>query len=238
MPQKKSRLMRKQESRSLRRAVLFTFLTILLGLAIVFLGIPALIRLAVFVGNLRSTSTPIESQDTLAPAPPRLESLFEATNSANINLQGFTESGVTVEIFLNDIIGEKIIAEADGSFLFSNLQLEKGENEIYVLATDQNGNQSQKSNKLIIIYDNIPPELNIIEPTAESQFSTDEEKVEIKGKIEESGTITINDRFVILNSEGNFSYPINLQEGENKIKIIAIDKAGNQTEKEMIITRE
>lgn len=238
MSPKSSRLVRKREARSLRRAVLFGFLTVLLALALVFLGIPALIRMAIFIGNLRSSSTPIETKDVLPPVPPRLKPLAEATNKAQINIEGFAEKGATIKLTLNGIANKETVAKTDGTFLVSNIKLSQGKNEIYAIATDQDGNTSQKSAILVIDYDNTPPELIVNEPADNSVFSSEEKTIEIKGETEEGVTITINDRFVILGAEGKFDFSFTLSDGENKIKIVAVDKAGNQTEEEITVTLE
>ena len=86
MRRRRSRLTRKEDALNLRRAVIFGGLTVVLALGLVFLGIPALIRMAIFLCNLRSSSQPIETGDTLAPSAPRLKSLPEATNSAQIKI--------------------------------------------------------------------------------------------------------------------------------------------------------
>ena len=230
-----SRLAKKEEARNLRRALLFSFLTLALALGLIFLGTPALIKMAIFIGNLRSASVPIETKDTLPPAPPKLKPLPAATNSAQITLEGFAEAGSTVEIFLSGISTKKTITETDGSFLVSNLELTLGRNEIEVQATDKAGNTSQKSNKLVIIYDETPPDLIIKEPVKGASFFTPEKQIEIKGETEPEATVTVNGRFVIVDSEGKFNYPLTLSEGENRIKITATDQAGNQTEEEITI---
>lgn len=238
MPPKTSRLVRKQEARNFRRAVFFGFLTVLLALALVFLGIPALIKMAIFIGNLRSSYTPVETKDVLPPVPPRLKPLPEATNLEQIKIEGFAEQGATVEIFLNGVFKEKIITETNGSFLASNLKLNQGRNEIYTTATDQAGNTSQKSDILIINYDNTPPEFTIKEPANNSVFSSEEKTIEIKGETEGGVTMTINDHFVIVSPEGKFSSSFTLSAGENKIKVVVTDKAGNQTEQQITVTLE
>jgi len=237
MASTRSRLARKQEARNLKRALLFVFLTVILGLAMIFLGIPLLIRLAVFVGNLRGSAAPIESQDTLAPTAPRFEALFEATPSSQIDLKGFTEAGAMVTVFQDGDQQEEVVAESDGSFLISNFNLDEGENEIYAVAKDEAGNESQPSKTLRITFDQTPPELTIAEP-AGSTLITNEEKIEISGSLNEPGRVTINDHLVIVGPENTFRYPLALQEGDNKIIVVAQDKAGNQTEQELTITRE
>ena len=232
-----SRLTRKEKRRSLRRTFLFGFLTLILSLGLIFLGVPLLIKMAIFIGNLRGSYTPVEIEDTLAPSPPRLKPLPEATNSRQITIQGFAEAGSTVEIFLTGIKEEEVVAESDGSFLTSNLELTSGRNEIYAIAIDKEGNQSQPSGKLVVAYDDEPPELNITQPES-AEVSTDEKEIEIQGETNEEVTIMINDRLVIVDVENKFSYSLGISEGENKIKIVATDKAGNETEKEITVKRE
>ena len=67
-------------------------------------------------------------------------------------------------------------------------------------------------------------------------FVSTENEIMVKGKTEEKATVTVNERFVVVGSEGNFEYSLTLSEGENKILIVAIDKAGNKTEKELKVT--
>jgi len=233
---RRSRLRRKEEARSLRQAIFFGTLTVVLALGLVFLGIPVLIRMAIFLGELRSSSLPVETKDVLPPAPPRLRPLLEATNSAQIIVQGFAEPGSTVEVLLGGISTKKIIAEDDGAFKASGITLTLGRNEIIVTATDEAGNTSQESGKINIDYDETPPELEVSEPADGATLFGEENKITIKGKTEEKTTVTVNDRFVIVDSGGNFEYPFTLDEGENTILVVATDKAGNKTEKEIKVT--
>lgn len=231
-----SRLRRKEEARSLHQAFLFGILTIILLLLLIFWGIPTLIRMAIFLGNIRGSSLPVETEDTLPPTPPALSPLPSATNSAKVNLRGFAEAGSTVEIFLNNISERKLIAEKNGTFVASEITLNSGRNEIAAEATDNAGNTSQKSGKIVIFYDITPPELTISEPADRSYFSGMENQIKIVGKTEEDITVTVNDRFVIVGSEGNFEFVFTLSDGENLIRIVATDQAGNKTEKELTVS--
>ncbi|GAI81896.1 unnamed protein product [marine sediment metagenome] len=194
--------------------------------------------MAIFIGSLRSSYTSVETKNILPPASPRLKPLSEATNKEQIEIQGFAEAGTTVEIFLNGVSKQKSVAETDGSFLISHVKLNRDKNEIYATATDQEGYTSQKSGILIIYFDQTPPELTINEPADNSTFYAEEKVIKIQGETEEDVTITINDRFVIVGAGGKFSSSFTLSEGENKIKIVATDKANNQTEKEITVTLE
>jgi bacillopeptidase F len=231
-----SRLARKEEKRSIRQAIFYGGLIFILALGIIFLGIPVLIKMAIFLGNLRSSSMPVELKDTLPPTPPVLKPLPEATNSAQLVVGGFAESGATVKIFLTGGEEKEVVADNEGTFTFDNLKLTLGKNEIYALATDKAGNKSVESEKIIVWYDNTPPELEITQPTDKMTISEEDNKLEVIGKTDPEATVLVNEHLVVVDREGNFKYPLTLSLGENEIKIMATDKAGNQTEKSLIIT--
>jgi hypothetical protein len=230
---RRSRLSRKQKAKNIRQAVIYGSLIFLIALGIVIIGIPLLIRVAIFVGDLRQSSQPVENKDTLPPPPPILKPLPEATNSAQIDLHGFSEPSATTEIFVTGQSPQKVIADKEGAFSLNNLALTIGKNEIHAVATDKAGNASQESEKLTIFFDQTPPELEILEPKNNDEFFGNQNQVTVKGKTESKATAYINDHLVIVDREGNFEYPISLEKGENKIKIVAVSKSGNQTEKEI-----
>jgi len=230
-----SRLARKQEAKNLRRAVLFGFLSLILVLCLVFLGLPLLIKMAVFLGNIRSSYLPSEKDDTIPPPAPLLLPLPEATSSAQLNLSGFAEPGATVEIFVSGISQEKIVADNNGSFSVDNLRLTEGKNEIYALATDKAGNVSQPSEKASVFLDQTPPQLTILQPPNNTTFYGLQKRVEIKGETEEEASVIINDHLAVMEAGGKFRYSLTLLGGENKVKIVATDKAGNKTEEELTL---
>ncbi len=230
MTKRFSLLTRKEEKRNFRKAFLYGFLTILLGMALFFLGVPALIKMAVFIGSLNSSSTPIERSDNLSPSPPTFKPVFEATNSAELSLYGFAEAESTIKLFLNGKEKE-VIADNDGNFTFNEIKLKLGKNEFYAFATDKAGNESNISKRITVFYENEPPELEISSPEDGSTFWEEDKQIDILGKTDPDANLLINDHFVVVNQEGGFSYQISLTEGENEIKVIATDKAGNETER-------
>lgn len=231
-----SLLARKEEKRNLRRAVLFSFLTLILGLVLIFLGIPALIKIAVFLGNLRASSVPIELKDNIPPVPPTFKPIPEATNSAEIPVSGFAEPGSTVKIFLTGEEEKEVVADVESGFTIDSLKLTMGRNEISAVAVDKAGNKSEESEKIIVWYDNEPPKLEISQPADKTTFYESEGVVEIKGTTESEITLTINDHMVIVDKDGNFRQQIALSLGENNITLVATDKAGNQTSKTLTLT--
>lgn len=230
---RRSRLARKQKTRNARRAIVFIVLTLILALILVFVGIPLLIRLAIFLGDLRSSSILPEKGDTIPPSPPRIVLPFEATNSAQISLKGYAESGTTVKIYSSGTAEIEVIVDNDGQFKVKDFKLTSGRNEITAVAKDEAGNESQSSIPTVIEYDTSPPDLEIINPEEGTTISGLENKIKIEGKTDVETRLAINNRLVIVDPEGKFSYSYSLKEGENSFNIIVWDKAGNQTEKEL-----
>jgi len=229
-----SRLSRRQEKENLRKAFIYIILAIVLMGATLFLGIPVIIRVAIFFTEIRGSSLPIEQTDTLAPSPPKINTLPEATKTAYINLSGTGEAGSTIEIYFNDKNIISIISDNDSKFSTGKLRLEEGKNSIYAIAVDNKGNQSSSSEKHYVWYDEKPPELDITSPQDGDNFYGSQEKtITIQGKTEPEVSVILNDRIIIVNSAGEFSTTLSLNEGENQIRVVAQDRAGNETEKEI-----
>lgn len=219
----------------MRRAFFFGFLTLFLVIILLFVGIPILIRLAVFLGEVKKTPEAIDTGDTFPPPPVRMHPLPEATNSARLSLSGFAEAGSTVEIFLDDSFAFKVLTKNDGTFLTNSLELENGNNEIYAIAIDEAGNKSLESEKQLVYLDVSQPDLSVTEPEDGATISGPENTIIVKGVSEADVDLRLNGRVVLVDQEGNFSHQLSLVEGENQIRLIATDKAGNTTEKEIVL---
>jgi hypothetical protein len=229
MKRRYSRLARTEERQSIRRAIFFTFLTIISIFAFIFLGLPVLAKFAGFLTDIKKSGLPIERNDTTPPAPPKLDSLPEYTNEFSVEIKGTTEAGASVILFLNND-EEELVVNKDGEFNFT-FKLDKGENTVSVKARDAAGNESQVTDTYKIIFDNEPPELEITSPEDGKEFyGSKERQVSINGKTEESASVTINDRIVAVDVSGNFTFVTTLSEGENGFTIKTEDKAGNSNE--------
>jgi len=177
----------------MRRAFLFTILTILAILGVLFYGLPSVARFAAFLSDLRKSSLPVDRNDTTPPAPPRLDRLPEATKEPEIEISGVTEEGATVILTLNGK-DEEVVADADGKFRFS-YSLRKGENQILTKAKDRAGNESQPTAGITVVFDNEAPKLDISAPADGSQFYGDgQRQLAIKGTTEVGITLTINNQ--------------------------------------------
>ena len=224
-----SRLRATEERKNNRRAVFYILLTLVSIVLLVVFGLPSIVKMAAFLSDLRRTSTPVDQNDITPPAPPRLDNLPEATNQKSIEIQGSAEEGANITIYINDET-QTVVADNEGRFnLRTNLI--KGENTISAIAKDSAGNESQKGNKEVIVFDDESPNLEITSPENNKQFyGSKERQIVIDGKTEPGASLSINDRFVFVEEDGTFSYATSLSEGDNNFNIKAQDKAGNTTE--------
>jgi hypothetical protein len=74
------------------------------------------------------------------------------------------------------------------------------------------------------------PKLSIDSPGDGSEVKGSN-PIEVKGKTDPDVTVSVNDFQAVSGSDGSFSYFLTLKDGGNDIKVIAIDDAGNKTEK-------
>jgi len=82
--------------------------------------------------------------------------------------------------------------------------------------------------------DTTGPDLKITSPKDDIEVS--EDKVEIKGVTEVSATVKVDGKKAE-NDLGEFKAEVELEEGANKIEVVAEDAAGNKTKKEITVTR-
>lgn len=75
--------------------------------------------------------------------------------------------------------------------------------------------------------------LSITEPASKTTTSS---SITIKGQTLPNADVAVDDKSVKADSQGNFSAPVTLDEGDNSIIVVANDANGNYAEKEIIIT--
>ncbi|MDZ7587430.1 MAG: Ig-like domain-containing protein [Patescibacteria group bacterium] len=227
----KTRWQKKKEKDSLRQA--FKYLLFVLGLLFLLIrfGLPALIKMATFLGDLNSSKQPIEKLESSPILPPRLNPLPMATASAEINISGYSQSGNTVKLFLRGISIEETTADANGEFRFNKIHLKDGENEIYAKANDNQGTESEASTAFTIVVDTEMPKLEINQPQDGQRFFDKDNPITVSGMSEPELNLLINNRFVLVKDDGSFSNSFNLSPGDNQIEVVARDDAGNETKK-------
>ena len=214
------------------------FLSIL-GIVLVMLfvfkfGIPLLVNLSLFLSGSKDNQKQSRNHDPSFVAPPILNSLPQATSSANIIISGLASKNQTINLYINNDLIDKTKTKDNGSFSFQE-SIKPGENTIKAKAVAKDG-ESEFSQTITTALKSAPPSLNVNSPSDGQSFTKDQNIADVKGITNADVKITINGFWAITDDDGNFSYRLPLQNGENKIKIIATDTAGNKNEKEIKVS--
>ncbi len=219
---------RLEEKRQKRR--LTVAIAGMLGIVVffAFFGVKILVGFSLLVDRLRG-STPAQQITQSLLLPPILDPLPTATNSATLNITGFGTDGTDVIIYVNEKEEEKVTVEKNGTFETLLSSLSEGSNTISSRATDGKGNVSDPSNVLTVLIKKKPPILELTAPADNASVTGDNNKILVSGKTEENASITINSRVVVVKGDYTFTYDFPLNEGENKLNIVATDLAGNTT---------
>ena len=125
---------------------------------------------------------------------------------------------------------EKSESDNKGQFEFRGVRLQEGENTIEAYL-EKEGKRSSPAG-LNIIYKKEPPEITVNEPENGRKFFGEDKTVIIRGETENNARLSVNDRFIIVEPDGDFEYSVSLNEGENNFIFKATDIAGNSHEVE------
>ncbi|HLO11051.1 MAG TPA: S8 family serine peptidase, partial [Pseudoneobacillus sp.] len=106
--------------------------------------------------------------------------------------------------------------------------LHVGSNELTAVA-DVEGKDTQTSLPVKVIFDATAPVVTVFDPV--NDYITNKDVVTVNGSVSDDnqGSLTINDQHVKINTDGTFSYPVVVTQGENTITIKATDLAENET---------
>ncbi len=173
--------------------------------------------------------------DIIPPQVPVLLASPEATNSSSFTIEGFTEASSKVELYFNEDPGVTSKSDIDGKFKFL-VKLISGENKYLLKAIDDANNSSQSTLKTIS-FDSKPVDFNLISPADGTEFfGKANQVVSVIGKSNKTNvTVLVNNSFTDVDKEGTFTYKFQMAEGENKVKIVITDKAGNSVQKEITL---
>lgn len=211
------------------------FLTFLILAFIVYATLswvlPSVIGGVGFISHVLKPPKPAVKSISDSPilAPPVLNIPYEATNSAKIDIRGYSTAEANVKLFLDDEEKDIVKVSSDGSFVFKNIDLNIGINNIYGKTIDEKGTESLSSKTIKLIFDNEKPKLEVTEPS-DGVVVKGERKIKISGKTEPDAQVFINGSQIPLGAEGNFSSDFSLSDGENHITIKSQDRASNSTE--------
>lgn len=227
----RSRLSRRMEQKT-KRNLLLSVLGIILVILLTFkFGIPFLINLTFFLSGSKGNREQSENKYPSFIAPPILNSFPQATSSANIIISGVASKNQTINLYINDNLIDTSKTKDDGSFSFK--ETISSEESVIKAKVVVGNKESEFSQPLTTAFKSSSPSLNISSPSDGQSFSKDQSIAEVRGTTDADVKITVNGFWAITHDAGNFSYRMPLQNGENKIKIVATDIAGNRTEKEI-----
>lgn len=210
--------------------LLWGILAVVLVVVMIKWGIPLFVN--ILAGPAEQNGNALASvEDNVPPQIPILSPLPEATNSANLLVEGFTEADVEVNLFRNDELLVNDRSDQTGNFRL-NLKLADGENRIQVKARDKAANESQSVVKKVI-FDKKSAEIIMESPTDGTEiFGKKNQDVPFSGKVSKTDSaVTVNGNYARVDSDGKFSVIVRLSEGDNNVRVKATDRAGNTVEK-------
>lgn len=232
----RSRLSKSLEKKN-RKSLILNILGIILILGVLIkFGIPLLVNFAVFISGSNNQSQQISKDTHDFISSPILNPHPDATNSARTVISGISVPDATVKLYINGSLALSINTDENGSFSFVDVQLSKGENTIKAKSSVKEGEDSESSEEMRILFKDDPPSLSIENPIDGQSFQKDESSVEVKGKTDPDVKVTINDLWAIIDTNGNFTYTLKLRDGDNPVIIKAVDKAGNTTESKFTVS--
>lgn len=174
-------------------------------------------------------SIPVEV-DTTAP---RLQLANFADNlttrTKEFAIEGTTEANVTVLVSGDP---RPIPVDANGVFRVNRV-LNEGLNPLDIRAVDAAGNEALLSR--VVTVRTQPPTLTITEPVETNSFVSNT-LVSVKGTVPPDVIVTVNGREATVDQQGIFALDIVLDEGENRLEIVARDEVGNETRSERLVT--
>jgi bacillopeptidase F len=154
------------------------------------------------------------------------------TNEATVTVEGKAAPTTTVHLSNNGAEIATTSATEEGTFSV-NASLTAGENRLTAKASNANG-VTDESEQVTIVLDQSAPELAITSPTDDSK--TNKETVTVKGTVQDENlsTVEVNGQKATV-KDGAFSHRILLDNGVNEINVVAKDKAGNETSKQVTV---
>lgn len=168
--------------------------------------------------------------DSIAPAAPALTALVTPTKVSAVTLSGTAEANSVVTVSLGGTVIGSVDAGPQGSFSLAGVTLADGANTFSATATDQAVNVSPASLPLVVVLDTKAPQLTV--STRADGSYTNNATLNITGAATDNvgmKELKVNGTGVTLNADGGYSHTIALQEGANRILVLAVDQAGNES---------
>lgn len=115
-----------------------------------------------------------------------------------------------------------------------SLKLPDGNNIIKVKVVSDNGNIKNFAGEVFV--DTVFPKITL--DSGLDGAVTGDGFIAIGGSCDERALLTLNGKELVLDEENHFHTNLNLKEGENEIKIVAVDSVGNTSNLRAVVKRE
>lgn len=231
----RSRLGRYQEKILTKRLALSIIGSIAILVFLAIFGLKILINFSLLADRIRGKSA-APSVSPLFIQPPILDSLPSATNSAVLTVSGTGQAKLTVLLYINEKQTKSVTVDDNGVFNIRDVVMNDGLNSISAKLVDDQGNKSDVSNVITVFISKKEPLLEITTPADGTTVTGDTASVIVSGKTDQDNTVTVNDRFVVVQQDGSFAYTFPLSEGDNTLRIVATNIAGNNNAVERKVT--
>jgi len=219
------------------------FITLLAIVGLVVLLVVSFVFFAPQVGSFFGLFSANRNQPDditiVKPDQPVFSNIPKATKNNSITLNGYTQPGYSVKLFVNGPEVSKVVAGADGIFTFNDIKLIDGQNTIFAKTVDNTNVESDSTNIFNIYVDKEKPKIDIESPKDGDKIKNLDKRITIIGKVSEKSHVKINDKIAILKPDLSFEFLLGVQnEGNVKITIVATDEAGNDNKKEITVNYE
>lgn len=233
-----SRLTRNQEKQN-KKQFYISILGIIIILFVFFkFGLAALGEAGSFISSIGGNEEGTPQNEDVPLLPPQLDSIPSATDNSAMTISGSaSQSEGVIEIFLNEILEDRITLENTNAFESTPIRLKEGEN-VFTARLTHKKKESSLSDPASISYYKDKPSLEITHPQEGQTFRREDKTIEIDGKTEHDNTVRVNDFIAAVDGQGNFSYSLSLNDGDNEIKIVAENPAGITEEKTLKVRYE
>lgn len=227
-PSYKPRSLRRAEKKLKKNLLLTIIIIFVIAFVLLNWGLPALIGGLSAFNKLKPAEGKVElNLEDKAIAPPVLNIPFVATNSATIKITGYSAPKSRVELYLDNSLEDTVSSAEDGSFVFESVPLSVGVNNIYGKTVDDKNRTSLASKTIRLTYSSEKPKLEVTEPSDGQEVKGGDKKVKVSGTTSPDSLISINGQTSIVNSDGNFSLTININDGDNTVSVVATSPLGN-----------
>lgn len=228
------RLERIQEKKIKNTIILYIVILVLVLYFIFTFGIKLLLNSSSFIAGLfpqPSTKPLSKTENTFSSID--VNSIPQATNSARFIISGSILNFDILDFYINAKKVKEIESSSD-TFNEEIGDLEKGDNNIYILAKSRNSKVEKNTIVYKVFYKNEKPKLDISEPPDNS--TTNNQEIKVKGSTDKETYIRVNDLPVVVDASGGFETTVRLKDGDSQIVITATDIAGNMETKSLKIT--